>query len=83
MGVDKTVSKGNALEKYAASLSIDLKDTIAIGDSENDYYMLKKAGFSVAMENGEDSLKEIADMVTLSNDNCGVSFALKKIFSLE
>lgn len=80
---DKTVSKGNALEKYATSLSIDLKDTIAIGDSENDYYMLKKAGFSVAMENGEDSLKEIADMVTLSNDNCGVSFALKKIFSLE
>lgn len=75
------VSKGNALKKYADMLGINQSEIVAFGDSENDFSMLNYAGFSVAMENGEEELKNYADMVTVSNDNAGVSKALKKIFA--
>lgn len=74
-------SKGNALKSYAKMLGVDLKDTVAFGDSENDLSMIQYAGMGVAMANGEEIVKSAADMVTLSNDECGVANALKKIFS--
>lgn len=80
--IKKGVSKGAAVKAYAQELGIIPDEIIAFGDSENDYSMLDMAGFSVAMENGEDILKNIADMVTLSNDEAGVGFALRKIFKI-
>jgi len=79
--INKGVSKGNSLIEYANMLNISKKEIIAFGDSENDYQMLKIAGFSVAMGNGEECLKEIADMVTLTNNEAGVAYALIKIFN--
>jgi len=75
------VSKGAALRRYAERLGISAEETIAFGDSENDLSMINYAGLGIAMENGEEELKSAADMVTLSNDECGVAFALKKIFN--
>ena len=75
------VSKGNAVKKYGEMLGIKQKETVAFGDSENDLSMIKYAGFGVAMENGEDGLKKFAQMVTDTNDNCGVAKALKQIFA--
>lgn len=40
--------------------------------------MLKYAGFSVAMGNSEDWIKDICDFVTLTNDEDGVAKAIKK-----
>jgi hydroxymethylpyrimidine pyrophosphatase-like HAD family hydrolase len=51
---------------------------MAIGDNENDLSMLEYAGLAVAMGNGEDYVKEIADFVTLSNDESGVAYAINK-----
>lgn len=75
------VSKGNAVKKYGEMLGIKQEETVAFGDSENDLSMIKYAGFGVAMENGEDGLKKFAQMVTDTNDNCGVAKALKQIFA--
>ena len=75
------VSKGDALRRYAEMLNINAEDTIAFGDSENDLSMINYAGLGIAMENGEEELKSAADMVTLSNDECGVAHALKKVFN--
>ncbi len=75
------VSKGNAVKKYGEMLGIKQEETVAFGDSENDLSMIKYAGFGVAMENGEDGLKKSAQMVTDTNDNCGVAKALKQIFA--
>jgi len=51
---------------------------MACGDSDNDYSMIEVAGFGVAMENASKELKDIADAVTLSNDEDGVAYAIEK-----
>jgi len=76
--VNKGVNKGNAVKFVGELLKIDKCETIAIGDNENDYSMIKYAGLGIAMGNAEKSIKEIADHVTLTNDENGVSEALKK-----
>lgn len=78
----KGVTKGSAVEAYAQTLGITPDEIVAFGDSENDYSMLNMAGYSVAMENGEDILKDIADMITLTNNEAGVGFGLRKIFKI-
>lgn len=74
------VSKGTALKKYAAMLGISPEETVAFGDSENDLSMIEFAGMGVAMENGEEGLKKAANMITCTNNECGVAKALEKIF---
>lgn len=71
-------SKANALEKLCEILDVDRAHTMACGDSPNDLAMLHAAGFSVAMGNAVDSVKEAADYVTLTNDEDGVAAAVRK-----
>lgn len=80
--VKKGVSKGNAVKHYAQMLGVKPEEVVAIGDSENDLEMLRFAGFSVAMGNAEDFVKEVCDMVTLTNEEGGVGHAINKIFNL-
>lgn len=55
--------KGNALISLADMLGVDRRATIAVGDSTNDYTMVKAAGLGLAMENAVDELKAVADEV--------------------
>ncbi|MEM3504712.1 MAG: HAD hydrolase family protein, partial [Archaeoglobaceae archaeon] len=48
-----------------------------IGDSENDIEMFEVAGFGIAVANADTKLKEIADLITPSNDGDGVVEALE------
>ncbi len=75
--VDENVSKGKALKFIAKRLGIDVKDFAAIGDSENDIEMLEVAGFGIAVANADDRLKEVADLVTPSENGDGVVEALE------
>lgn len=72
------VSKGNALKFMAQRYGVKQEEVMAIGDNENDLAMLEYAGLAVAMKNGEDYVKKIADVVTLSNDEDGVAHAINK-----
>lgn len=82
--VPKGVHKGKALEDVANRFGVPLSRTLAIGDSENDCFMLEKAGFAVAMVNGEDGTKAVADYVTVHNyDEGGVAEAMEKFLYLE
>jgi Cof subfamily protein (haloacid dehalogenase superfamily) len=66
--------KGTALEKVAELLNIDREAVLAIGDSMNDEAMLRWAGISVAMANGDERIKNIASIVTdKTNDDDGVA----------
>ena len=38
----------------------------------------KEVGFGVAMANGADEVKEVADYITLSNEEDGVAAAIEK-----
>lgn len=71
-------NKGNALRKLCEELSVRSEEVMAIGDNNNDIDMLRFAGISVAMENGEEKTKASADYITLSNEEDGVSAAIEK-----
>ena len=43
---------------------VDIKDTIAIGDNENDITMIQQAGLGIAVKCAKDYIKELADDVT-------------------
>lgn len=74
--------KGLALERYARKRNISISETMAIGDSFNDVDMLKRAGFAVAMGNAPDDIKNLADFVTLSNDENGFAHAVYKVLNM-
>lgn len=69
--------KASALEKVLNKLNIDQSEIIAIGDFYNDIEMLEYAGLGIAMGNAPDDLKAIADVVTKSNNEDGVCYALE------
>ena len=56
---------------------IDRNETMAFGDGGNDIEMLQHVALSVAMENGNDKVKEIADYVTADVDEDGILKALQ------
>ena len=71
-------TKGHAVASLAAHFGCQLSEVIAIGDSWNDHEMLEVAGIGVAMGNAIDELKQIADYVTLSNNEEGVKHVIEK-----
>lgn len=70
--VDAKVSKGDALRRLCDYLGVDISESAAFGDAENDLAMLEAAGRAVAMGNASDVVKESADTITETNDNDGV-----------
>ena len=51
--VKKGVSKGNIMEETAKKAGIPIHEIIAVGDSDNDVSMIKKAGLGIAVANAE------------------------------
>lgn len=76
--IAKNVDKGEALKSLAGMLNIESDAILAVGDQGNDLSMIKFAGVGVAMGNAIDSLKEIADDITDTNENDGVAKAINK-----
>ena len=72
------VDKGRGIRRLGELYQIEPKNIMAIGDSQNDLDMLKAAGFSVAMANAGQEVKDAADYVTLSNDEDGVAAVVEK-----
>jgi len=65
--------KGVAILELAKLLGIDAKQTMCFGDSMNDENMIRLCGYGIAMCNGLDYIKDVADFVTLKdNHNSGV-----------
>lgn len=62
-GVPLGVSKGHALAHLADHLGIPLKETIGIGDNDNDLELVERAGLGVAMGNASPALKAAADYI--------------------
>jgi Cof subfamily protein (haloacid dehalogenase superfamily) len=75
------VSKGWALERLAARLGVDRKETMAIGDNWNDVDMLEWAGQGVIMGNAAQELRTMARMrgwkQAPPNDQDGVAVVLE------
>lgn len=61
--IPKGIDKGKGMEIVCQYYGEHLQNTIAFGDSMNDYEMMMTAGISVAMGNACEELKQIADVV--------------------
>ncbi|MDE6589773.1 MAG: Cof-type HAD-IIB family hydrolase [Oscillospiraceae bacterium] len=72
-GGGKTAGIRAAMERYG--LTAD--EIMAFGDGENDMAMLELAGIGVAMGNSEERVKVLANYVTASVDEDGISQALR------
>ncbi|MBO6136978.1 MAG: Cof-type HAD-IIB family hydrolase [Lachnospiraceae bacterium] len=64
--VPKGFSKATGMRKVAELLGCGMENTLAFGDGENDIEMLQTAGVGIAMGNGNEHVKSIADHVTAS-----------------
>lgn len=67
------VSKAEGLKVLCRRLGIDMSEVIAIGDAENDEEMIACAGLKVAMSNGSDRVKALADVIADDNNHDGVA----------
>ncbi len=73
-----SVNKGVALAALAKQFGIVQEEVMAIGDSFNDLEMIQYAGMGVAMGNARLEIKELADIVTASNEEDGVAEAIER-----
>lgn len=70
--IELAVSKSEGLKRLCTHYGMAMKDTVAFGDSMNDYEIVRDAGIGVAMGNAIQPLKEVADYVTTRIDEDGV-----------
>lgn len=76
--LQENVSKSLAIVKTLDSFGIGRSEAIAFGDGENDIDMLELVGLGIAMGNGNEKLKNVADFVTKPSSEDGIDYALKK-----
>ena len=74
----KGVSKGGALGKMAEILHVDMAKTIAVGDYYNDISMIQAAGTGIAVSNAVDEAKQVADWITVGNNENAIAAIVEK-----
>ncbi|XP_023923055.2 endoribonuclease YBEY, chloroplastic isoform X1 [Quercus suber] len=69
-------SKGGGVKILLDHLGITAKEIMAIGDGENDIEMLELAMLGIALSNGSEKTKAVANAIGVSNDEDGVADAI-------
>lgn len=81
---DTSAQKGPVLKKYIEALGYSMDEVMVFGDSLNDYSMLSmNFGATVAMENADEEIKNVAKYITKSNVEDGVAYAIEKLLEGE
>lgn len=75
----KDITKAHAIEVLLGYLGADRADTIAFGDAKVDIPMLEYCVFGVAMGNGGEEIRAMADLVTDDVDKDGIYNAFEKL----
>ena len=70
-------TKSTGVQQLAQMLGIERDAVLCIGDAENDISMIRFAGIGVAVANGAEALKQIADYTTFEQFTQGVAEILK------
>ena len=71
-------TKGEALKFIANHYGIPMDSTVAVGDNLNDLSMIIAADTGVAVGNAVQGLKDRADFVTATNNECAVAKVIEK-----
>lgn len=69
-------SKGSGVKMLLDHLGVTAKEIMAIGDGENDVEMLELASLGIALSNGSEKTKAVANVIGLSNDEDGAADAI-------
>jgi len=69
--------KGVAVKQFAERMGIGMEDVMAVGDNMNDKSMLEAAGYSVAMGNAIQEIKDICRYETKTNEEHGIAHAIR------
>ncbi|KAH9761377.1 Endoribonuclease YBEY [Citrus sinensis] len=69
-------SKGSGVKMLLDHLGVSTKEIMAIGDGENDVEMLELASLGIALSNGSEKAKAVANVIGASNDEDGVADAI-------
>ncbi|WP_165007163.1 MULTISPECIES: Cof-type HAD-IIB family hydrolase [unclassified Enterococcus] len=81
--VSKGIEKAKGVHQIANYLEIEQKDVVAFGDEHNDLELLEYAGWGVAMANGTEQLKGVANDITeQTNQEDGLAAYLEKLLKL-
>ncbi|WFG96845.1 Cof-type HAD-IIB family hydrolase [Spiroplasma citri] len=72
------ISKLAGLKWISTQWDIALSEMMAIGDSMNDYWMIKNVGLGIAMENSQEQIKAVAKEVTTTVETGGVAKMIEK-----
>jgi len=75
----KTVDKAKGLTLALKSYDIEIKDCVAIGDSDTDTPMFKSCGYSVAIGSAPETTRNTANFVVKSNMGEGFVEAVQHI----
>lgn len=70
--IEKNVSKAEGLKRLCRYYGVSIEDTVAFGDSMNDYEIIREAGLGIAMGNSVEQLKQVADYVTTDIGEDGI-----------
>ena len=80
--VPRGMSKGEAVKMLCAKMGVDIADAVAVGDAANDLSMIEAAGIGVAMANGTEEVKAVADYITArDNNHDGIAEVVQRFFS--
>jgi Cof subfamily protein (haloacid dehalogenase superfamily) len=74
---NKNANKGAVVEYLSTHLGVPAKEIATIGDQPNDVLMFKRSGFSIAMGNASEQVKEQAAAVTDSYNDEGFAKAME------
>lgn len=77
--IDKGCTKGNAIYRVLKHFDANVEDSIAFGDSMNDFQMIEAAGHGVVFHEAPEKLKVIADDYFDDPDQDGIYRSMKKL----
>jgi Cof subfamily protein (haloacid dehalogenase superfamily) len=75
---DKDANKGLAVDMLSKLRNIPAAQIATLGDMPTDVLMFAKSGFSVAMGQSDDKVKQAAKVVTAANTDEGFAMAIEK-----
>ncbi len=71
-------NKGHVVKVLAKRFGLPLATVATLGDMHNDVLMFRESGFSIAMGNANDEVKQEASVVTDTNDSEGFAKAMEQ-----
>lgn len=73
-------NKGTTMLRLAEQMGFSREELIAVGDNTLDLQMIEMAGLGVCVENGQQVVKDIADVIAPACDADGVKWVIDRYF---